>query len=114
MGHAVYQKICPGIKKDGPPDLVGPEVIMGDPPQAGLDPAQNKGNRGTAVSPNQVCIGNDRPVRPAIVDAAGGVIISYAVFCLKKKNRLLSTTMRSRDPDLSAAWCFSKALCLNG
>ena len=79
FAHAVDQHMGPGVEQDRSPDPVRPDVVMGNPAQAGLQPTQDDGDISAAVAPNQVGIGDDSPVRSAVVDPPGGVVVFLAL-----------------------------------
>ncbi len=78
--HAVDQDVRFGVEQDRSPDAVRPEVIVGNTPQAGLNPAQNDGNARTSVAADQIGVDDDGPVRTAVVDAARREIVGTALF----------------------------------
>jgi hypothetical protein len=65
--HAIHEDIRLGVKEDGTPDTVRPEVIVGNPPQAGLDAAQDDRRRVLEEPPDQVRVHDHRPVRATVV-----------------------------------------------
>ena len=52
---------------------------MRDAPQAGLDPAQHDRAAALEMLADQVAVDDDRPVRPPVVDAAGRVVVGFAL-----------------------------------
>ena len=79
LPHAVGDQVRAGVQQNGPPHLVGPVIVVGHPPQAGLQPAQD--HRCPFKGPaNEVAVDHDRVVRPPSHDPAGRKGIPAAVF----------------------------------
>jgi|GEM_PF-6339954 len=63
LPHAVDKDVGAGVEEDGSPDLVGPEVVVAEPPQAGLDPPEHY--RGPRHRPSgRIGVRDHSPVRP--------------------------------------------------
>ena len=73
--HPVEEIIPPGVEEDGAPYPVGPGVVVGNPPQAGLYASQyDRGGRVKNPS-DEVAVNNHRPVGTAEVPSTGGIVV---------------------------------------
>ena len=77
FAHAVKQQIGPGIHQNGGKHFVRPVVIVAQAAQAGLQPADEDGCVGIALT-DQPAIGGHGIVRALAHHAAGGVIVHFA------------------------------------
>ena len=73
--HAVEEKIGLRVDQDRAAHPVRPDVVMGDPPEACLDPAEDDGRRLLEMAADQVGIGDHRAVRTAVVDPPGREVV---------------------------------------
>ncbi len=80
MGHAEQKIICLGIKQDGASYFIGPEIIVGNTPQACFNTSQHNGYGLFKKASHKIGVYNDRPVRPAVVFGARRVVILFAPF----------------------------------
>ncbi|OPZ24994.1 MAG: hypothetical protein BWZ01_02692 [Deltaproteobacteria bacterium ADurb.BinA179] len=78
LPHAVDQDVGLCVEEHGSADAVGPEVVVRDPSGACLDPAQDDGAGALEEAFDEVGVGDESAVGPAVVDAAGGVVVALA------------------------------------
>ena len=72
LPHAVHQQVGGRVKQDGAAHLVLPVVIVGEPPQRRLQPADDDGRIGKRLS-GPVGVNDGGPVRPEAQLSAGAV-----------------------------------------
>ena len=77
FSHAVHQKIRLGVQQNGALHALGPVVIVAQPPQAGLDPADEDGNIPVGLA-DQVAVDNGGIVGPLAHDPAGSEGVRFA------------------------------------
>ncbi len=83
FAHAEDEEVGGGVGKDGLPDRVGPVVVVGEPPEARLDPADDdRRPREEGVDP--VGVDEGRPVRPQ-KSSAGGVDVGIPALQVRRK-----------------------------
>ena len=62
LSHTVGDQICPRIQQDGMFHGIRPVIVMGQPPQRSLDPAQDNG--GILIGlPDQITVNCHSPIR---------------------------------------------------
>ena len=73
--HPVEEIIGLRVDQDRAAHPVRPDVVMGDPPEACLDPAEDDGRRLLEMTADQVGIGDHRAVGTAVVDPPGREVV---------------------------------------
>ena len=79
LPHAVHQQVRLTVQQDAPAHLVLPVVIVGEPPQGGLQPADDDGQALKGL-PRPVGVDNHRPVRPQAPSIPWGIGVVVAAF----------------------------------
>lgn len=79
LSHAVGQDIGARVDQNRPPDLVIPVVVVGEPAQRGLQPAENDRHIAVGLA-DAVAVDDGSAVRPQAHLPAGGVVVIAALF----------------------------------
>ena len=77
--HAIEQVIGLCIKKNGSSYRIGTEIVMGDPAQAGLDPAQDNGTGFLEIGPDEIAVDNGCPIGAAVVYISRRIVVTFAL-----------------------------------
>ena len=78
LAHAVNQKIRPGLLQNGRVDRVVPVIVVGEPPQRRLQPADHDGDVPVNL-PDLSAVDRHRPIRTLSHDPAGGICVHRPV-----------------------------------
>ncbi len=81
LPHAVHQEVGLGVENDRAADLVTPIVVMGEPPQAGLDTAGDHRHAGVGFA-GALAISQSGPIRSPPDPAARAVRVVVAHFAV--------------------------------
>jgi len=76
--HAIKQVVSLSIQQDGAAQGIRPVVVVHHAAQGSFHAAQDNRDGVLEVAPNEVGIHDDRSVRPAVIDAARGVVVAAA------------------------------------
>ncbi|OQC44265.1 MAG: hypothetical protein BWX60_00803 [Candidatus Marinimicrobia bacterium ADurb.Bin030] len=78
--HTVSDKISFGIEKNRAANGVTPVIIMRYPSEASFDAAQHDRFGFFKMLTNEIGVNNYRPIRTAVVNSAGSIIVMAAFF----------------------------------
>ena len=84
LAHPEHQQVRLAVEQHAAPHLVAPVVVVGDPSQARLDPAEHHRHPRKRLA-HQVAVDHRGPVRPAVDRAVGRVLILAAHLLLRRQ-----------------------------